>query len=120
MTWLQLADDPSVTATADASDPSAGHDVSTEFVEGGLAIRETAFRLDVGNGVQLPAIITEPAQAVDDPLCAVMLSSGSLSSVGPNRIWVQAARRWAADGVTTVRVDFRGIGDAPGDARSPR
>jgi pimeloyl-ACP methyl ester carboxylesterase len=31
-------------------------------------------------------------------------------------MWVEAARRWAARGLPTVRVDVEGIGDAPGDA----
>jgi hypothetical protein len=31
-------------------------------------------------------------------------------------MWVEAARRWAAKGVPTFRVDVEGIGDAEGDA----
>jgi hypothetical protein len=33
--------------------------------------------------------------------------------VGPGRLWVELARRWAAMGRTSVRVDLSGLGDSP-------
>jgi pimeloyl-ACP methyl ester carboxylesterase len=32
-----------------------------------------------------------------------------------NRIWVEASRRWAANGVPTLRLDLLGLGDSDGD-----
>jgi hypothetical protein len=34
---------------------------------------------------------------------------------GPNRMWVEAARRWAAAGVASLRLDLSGIGESDGD-----
>jgi pimeloyl-ACP methyl ester carboxylesterase len=35
--------------------------------------------------------------------------------IGPNRMWVEAARRWAARGVPCLRLDAVGLGDSDGD-----
>jgi hypothetical protein len=68
----------------------------------------------LGNPV---GILTEPlGPAVD--LCAVWLNAGPQRRIGPNRMWVETARRWAAQGVPTVRVDLTAIGDAEGDSRA--
>jgi len=45
----------------------------------------------------------------------VLLNAGAIRRTGPNRMWVEMARRWAARGVPTVRADLHGIGDAGGD-----
>jgi hypothetical protein len=49
-------------------------------------------------------------------LCAVLLNAGPQRHTGPNRMWVEIARRWAALGVSTLRIDLAGIGDSDGDA----
>jgi dienelactone hydrolase len=59
-------------------------------------------------------ILTEPA-GDPAPLAVIALNAGALNHTGPNRMWVEAARRWAARGVTTLRLDVEGIGDADGD-----
>lgn len=58
---------------------------------------------------------TRPADGGDDDLPVVLfLSSGSDSHVGPSRLWVTLARRWAAAGLARcVRVDFSGWGESP-------
>ncbi|MGI8712463.1 MAG: hypothetical protein ACR2NR_04625 [Solirubrobacteraceae bacterium] len=83
------------------------------FEHRGAPIRETAVRLR-GRSEDLFAIVTEPAEPLD-ATCVVLFNSGSLSHAGPNRLWVELARRWATLGVRTVRVDFPGIGETPGD-----
>jgi pimeloyl-ACP methyl ester carboxylesterase len=60
-------------------------------------------------------ILTEPVGPAAD-LCAVWLNAGPQRRIGPNRMWVETARRWAAQGVPTFRVDLAGIGDAEGDS----
>ena len=43
----------------------------------------------------------------------LFLNAGAVHRVGPNRLWTTLARRWAARGHVTLRLDFTGIGDAP-------
>jgi hypothetical protein len=45
-----------------------------------------------------------------------MLNSGAIRRVGPNRMWVEFCRHWAAKGIPTLRLDLEGIGDSDGDA----
>jgi pimeloyl-ACP methyl ester carboxylesterase len=61
-------------------------------------------------------VLTEPLNQTAD-LCAVWLNGGPQRHSGPNRMWVEAARRWAAQGVPSLRIDLAGIGDAEGDSR---
>jgi pimeloyl-ACP methyl ester carboxylesterase len=58
-------------------------------------------------------VLAEPAGERGD-LTAVLLNAGAIRHIGPNRMWVEAARRWAARGVPTLRVDVEGIGEADG------
>lgn len=65
-------------------------------------------------GQRLAGVVTLPAEPRGDGVCAVLLDTGSVRRTGPNRMWVEAARRWAARGVPSLRVDLAGIGDADG------
>jgi len=73
--------------------------------------RERPFAVD-----GLFGILTEPAGAAPAAVTAVLLNAGAQRRTGPNRMWVEAARRWAARGVATLRLDLEGLGDAEGDA----
>lgn len=86
------------------------------FSVDGIQIRETPMAGDQQGGFF--AILAEPMEPapVLSELCAVFLNAGAVRRIGPNRMWVEAARRLAARGVPTLRVDVEGIGDAPGDA----
>ena len=121
--WLECGEAETVSEggepASEAGESAAGpgrhaRDAYVEFAHGDARIRETAIKLEGPEGA-LFAIVAEPSSRDAEPLCAVLLSSGSLSHVGPNRTWVELARRWAAAGVSTVRVDFPGIGEAQGD-----
>ncbi len=46
----------------------------------------------------------------------MLVNAGAQRHIGPNRMWVEIARRWAARGVPTLRFDLGGIGDSDGDA----
>jgi alpha-beta hydrolase superfamily lysophospholipase len=115
----ELAQRSAPVAAAGARAPS-GVGVADSCVEiempGGERVRETPITIShpLGNPV---GILTEPlGPAVD--LCAVWLNAGPQRRIGPNRMWVETARRWAALGVPTVRIDLAAIGDAEGDSRA--
>jgi pimeloyl-ACP methyl ester carboxylesterase len=82
----------------------------------GVQIRETPIGFEIGPG-RTVGILAEPVAGERAPVCAVLLNAGALRRIGPNRTWVELARRWAAKGVPTVRIDFEGIGDSDGDER---
>jgi hypothetical protein len=86
-----------------------------ELTVGDVAIRETPFTVQQSSG-NLFGILAEPVDVPASELCAVMLNAGAIRRIGPNRMWVEAARRWATLGVRTLRLDLEGIGDADGDA----
>ncbi len=68
-----------------------------------------------GHGGSLFGIVATPA-AHDAPLAVVFLNVGAERRIGANRMWVEAARRWAAEGVPSVRLDLIGIGEGGGPA----
>jgi pimeloyl-ACP methyl ester carboxylesterase len=71
--------------------------------------------LYVDDGRTLFAISTELAQRSERPLHGhgvVMLNCGASSHIGPNRMYVELARRWAALGYSVLRVDLAGLGDS--------
>ena len=90
---------------------------SLELLQDGVAIRERPVLISLPAG-EAAAIITEPLGATAADLSVLFLSGGSDRRIGANRMWVDAARSWAALGVTSVRVDAPGIGDSDGDERA--
>ncbi|HWH93009.1 MAG TPA: hypothetical protein VNT03_04035 [Baekduia sp.] len=95
---------PSVTAT------DAAH------LPGGVT--EAPIAIDApDHGGALFGIVARPAAqdaAGAAPLTVVFLNVGAERRIGANRMWVEAARRWAGEGVASVRLDLIGIGDAGG------
>ncbi|HXR14336.1 MAG TPA: alpha/beta fold hydrolase [Solirubrobacteraceae bacterium] len=87
---------------------------SIELAVGEAVIRETPLNFDY-EGDQLAAILTEPLSANEADLCVVLLNPGAVRHIGPQRMWVEAARRWAALGVSTLRLDVVAVGDSDGD-----
>ena len=80
----------------------------------GVALRERPLSIDGPDG-RLFGVLTEPLGARSE-LTALLLNAGPQRRTGPNRMWVETARRWAAQGVSTLRLDLAGIGDSDGDA----
>jgi hypothetical protein len=71
-----------------------------------------------GHGGSLFGIVATPAAGAGPaaPLTVVFLDVGAERRIGANRMWVEAARRWAAEGVPSVRLDLIGIGEGGGPA----
>lgn len=42
----------------------------------------------------------------------LLVNSGSVHHIGPNRLWVRLARQWAQRGLLVLRLDLSGIGDS--------
>lgn len=80
----------------------------------GVVLRETPLQLLCGDR-RFFAVSTEPVGGGREEICAVLLNAGAQRHIGPNRNWVETARRWAARGVLTVRVDLQSIGDSEGE-----
>lgn len=68
------------------------------------------------DGLRLAGVVTEPAETNAAGLCAVFLNSGAIRRIGPGRMYVTLARRWAERGLPSLRLDLAGIGDSDGDA----
>lgn len=88
---------------------------SLELIVEGARVRESPITISRGEE-RLLGVLAEGEETA--PFTAVLLNAGALRHIGPNRMWVETARRWAAHGVPTVRVDLAGIGDSDGDANS--
>ncbi len=90
--------------TASLVDPKAG------------AWTEALVDIDTGSGTTLFGIMCRPVRREGAPALAgpamLMLNAGSVHAIGPNRLWVRLARRWAARGVCVLRIDLSGIGDS--------
>lgn len=107
-----LADAPRAGSIAPTD--RASQEVRVELLEGGVPIRERVVAF-ASPGGRLVGVLAEPAAGSTAELCAVLPNAGALRRIGPGRMWVEIARRWAARGVPTLRLDVEGIGDADGD-----
>ena len=118
--WLEAAPDAARRTPAEPdrrSDPEMRPRASdhAELVVDGARVREYALGHDDQFGSSF-GILAEPVDGPTGDLCAIFLNAGAIRRIGPNRIWVEVGRRWAARGVPAFRVDVEGIGDADGDA----
>ncbi len=105
-------------------------DMVTGWLDGHLAPLRVDLRVDAPDRALIPAEGVRVAEAAVDlgdvPIfgircgpadegrtegpTAVFLSAGLLHRSGPARMWADLARRWAAAGITSVRVDLSGVG----------
>jgi alpha-beta hydrolase superfamily lysophospholipase len=90
--------------------PSAA-EAEIESVDG-TTIDETALQIPY-DSVELSGVLAMP-QGPREPVCVIFLHSGAIRRVGPSRMWVDVARRWAARGIPSLRLDVEGVGDAGG------
>jgi pimeloyl-ACP methyl ester carboxylesterase len=114
-------DNPNATGAAGPAETTrdgplgVGHTTRIELTIDGARISETAMYVEQPFG-RLFGILAQPLQGPPAGLGAVLLNAGAIRRIGPNRMWVDIARRWAGRGVPTLRLDVEGIGDADGDA----
>ena len=111
-TWL--ADAPGRVVPLRAPAPTVAAQAELDHSVDGVVVREMPVFVD-GPAGRLFGILTRPATAAGVPIGGVFLNAGAVRRIGPNRIWVDTARRWAARGVATLRLDLEGIGDSDGD-----
>jgi alpha-beta hydrolase superfamily lysophospholipase len=80
--------------------------------------QDAAGRPITERAVSLPSaglfgMFTEVGPERSDRPLAVFLNSSDEHHMGPNRLWVELARRWASSGIDGLRVDLSGLGDSP-------
>ncbi|MGV1047638.1 MAG: hypothetical protein ACOYD4_03815 [Solirubrobacterales bacterium] len=97
-----------------AATASAAAAAELNLDEDGRAVVETPVTLASPAGETF-AIVAAPAERPAAGLCVVFFNAGGVRNAGPNRIWAERARAWAAHGVTSVRIDLEGIGEGGGD-----
>ncbi len=108
--WLDQSSSPAALTPA----PVAHERASAQLRVGDAEIRETPLRIEQPFG-NLEGVLAEPLGQRQPGLCALFLNAGAVRRIGPNRMWTEAARRWAARGVPSLRFDVEGIGDADGE-----
>ena len=74
---------------------------------------EVPVSIDTGAGSRLFGVVCRPAGRAAPGPAVLMLNAGAVHAIGPNRLWVRLARRWAGHGLTSLRLDLSGIGDSP-------
>jgi dienelactone hydrolase len=101
---------------------AAGAVTATPTVTLPGGVTETPVAIDApGHGGSLFGVLATPADTggravIDAPLTVVFLNVGAERRIGANRMWVEAARRWAAEGIPSARIDLIGIGEGGGPA----
>lgn len=70
-------------------------------------------------GESLFSILARPATGSRPAEWGLLfMNAGGVRHIGPNRMWVDAARRWAARGVPSMRVDFHRVGESDGEQQA--
>jgi len=75
-------------------------------------MKETAHLL-TGGAVLTGIVSHPPPEAGTQAIGVILFNAGVVHRVGPNRIYVSLARRLAALGFPSLRVDLSGVGDSP-------
>lgn len=93
--------------------PPAQETIAVNAANG--TVLETVYKVDRPNA-PLFGILCQHRHHITNPDWGVIfLNPGAVRHIGPNRMWVEAARRLATRGITSLRVDLQGIGESPGE-----
>ncbi len=101
---------PAVELASLADDPTPPATVTLDLG----AVRERPWTMEQDFG-RLYGVLAEPVAGATTDTCAIFFNAGATRNIGPNRMWVETARRWAARGVSVLRVDLEAIGESDGD-----
>lgn len=82
------------------------------FTVDGTAIRERHVEYETDDG-RMVGILSEPL-GERAPICVISGNAGALRRTAPSRLWTDLARRSAARGIPSLRIDRSGVGDADG------
>jgi pimeloyl-ACP methyl ester carboxylesterase len=98
-------------ALTDPSDPGAPRrPVTTALTPPGA--RETPHFF--GDAARLFGVLCRPDAPRKGAPGILFLNTGAVPHAGMNRIWVSMARRYAANGFTSLRFDINGVGESAG------
>jgi alpha/beta superfamily hydrolase len=100
------------TGPAATTAPREGRAVAVHAGIGGVS--EQPVFVDAARHVY--GVLTSPRTATASGRAVLLLNAGAIHHVGPNRLYVALARRWAAEGHHVLRLDITGIGDSPARA----
>jgi alpha-beta hydrolase superfamily lysophospholipase len=102
----------SVPARGGEAGDTEGRSAIVDHDENGGAVVERIVSLGQAG---LFGIVTEPSGPVGQTVTqtVILLNAGIIDHVGPSRLWVDFARRWAGGGVRVLRFDLSGLGDSP-------
>jgi pimeloyl-ACP methyl ester carboxylesterase len=75
---------------------------------------ESVFEIAAGPSALFGILSEPPAGMRPNTHGLLFLNAGGVRHTGPNRMWVECARRWAACGVPSLRLDLPGIGESDG------
>jgi dienelactone hydrolase len=86
-----------------------------EIESDGSLVRENAFTVTSPSGTMF-GMLAEPVEPSRSPdgSCLICLPTWAERCIGPNRLWVELARSYAARGLLVVRIDLEAIGDSDG------
>jgi pimeloyl-ACP methyl ester carboxylesterase len=100
-------------ATVASTPPSSGSillKAGDRTNSGQVLIKESA--ICFGSHNELFGVIAEPHDVPASGTGILLINAGAVHHIGPNRLYVEMARRWAASGHTVLRFDLSGIGDS--------
>jgi alpha/beta superfamily hydrolase len=103
--------------------PDQSAPLRTASIPDGAELRPagcTETPLQFGEDRNLFGMLCRPAGPKEAELVVVMANSGGDPHFGGGRVSVNLARQLATEGITSLRIDFAGLGDstAPGDAET--
>lgn len=115
--WLE----PEQAATPPPNQTIPVTDDQLEIESDGTMVREHAFTIARSAGTMF-GVLAEPAEPPSHPsdICLICLPTWAERCIGPNRQWVELARRHAARGIAVLRIDLQGIGDSDGVANAAK
>jgi alpha-beta hydrolase superfamily lysophospholipase len=68
--------------------------------------------VSIGSGTALFGIMTQPSQEEVRRRGVILINAGADYHMGPSRMYVSLARRWARSGYYVLRLDLAGLGDS--------